>query len=129
MDERQLLLEYLPDPNTVKGGMIKVAETIQEQAPQLVSEILRWATLEGIVHTVIPLLTIMVVTYVIYAVTRPKNLYDEYRDIRDYCIVTCMVSAIVWVISIAWAAAGVCQLVKVLAAPRLYMLEYIMNLL
>lgn len=122
------LLEYLPDPNTVKGGMEGVVDALQVEAPLLVGELMKW-------HFTLSLVTFLIVlTLSIALFVTPFFLIRWIAPkIKDG---TCYMhedklSLILWVFlmtTIPLTGANLTWL-QIWIAPRLFLLEYISNLL
>lgn len=129
MNER--LLEYLPDPNTVKGGIAAVAETIQAEAPKLVSEILLWhKSLYGIGIIAGIVLIIAAIAWWKKTMTWAKsreNDGSQYRDGDSYAVPWSGLTIFIVTGNILFWT-NLCLATKIMIAPRLFMLEYIMTL-
>ena len=121
------LLEYLPDPNTVKGGIGSVVEVLQIEAPLLVSELVRWEIVKNLPVQVFCLCVILL-AIVLWKKHWRKTL-DSRGDIEPdifmpFAIITgivCIPCAFGFCLSFGW--------IKPLVAQRLFLLEYVSNLL
>jgi hypothetical protein len=127
------LLEYLPDPNTVKGGIGSIVETLQTEAPLLVGEVMKWHFTISVIVSLVGILLIisgialMLTTFKV-ATARMKDLIErnQYYEagIRWFTLLFLVVSGIgvlIMSLHLTW--------LQILIAPRLFLLEYISNLL
>jgi len=122
------LLEYLPDPNTVKGGIGSVVEGLQSEAPLLVKEILLWvgcmSCLKFLTFLILLFLCRKVFTNLWKAAVILEAKDEYWKGLRLANLFFLIPSALffwgMWY-QLAW--------LKILIAPRLFLLEYISNLL
>lgn len=123
------LMDYLPDPNTVKGGIGEVLEILQIEAPLVVDEIIRWHVFKNIIPFVLCLMLLILMWSLVYK--KRKWIWDKqggnYSDENRFmpvmitvCCVTCVLGTIIG-LSLGW--------LMPLIAPRLFLLEYIKDLL
>jgi hypothetical protein len=127
------LLEYLPDPNTVKDGIGNVVEVLQTEAPLLVKEIMNWVGFLSFAGFACCLLSIFLFLYLW------KKLWKIAITFEAKCLAAKDSS---------WSGVRMCNLLflipiailfvrlwyqldwlQILIAPRLFLLEYISNLL
>lgn len=126
------LLEYLPDPNTVKGGISGVVEGIQTEAPQLVNEILVWHFTISLYRFSIGLLVMIGLSLLLRLKGQPAFVEWENKCERKdkgfptvvYCalwVCLSLPSLIILCTNLTW--------LRIWVAPRLFLLEYINSFL
>jgi hypothetical protein len=126
------LLEYLPDPNTVKGGIAGLVETIQSEAPLVVGDLLRWHIVYNLSWWIASMVAIVILVYVckrwlfVWAWSGIKN--NEYNAEAVYFIAgimapICTIVGFVacWIEHFNW--------IKPLVAPRVFLIEYFSKML
>ncbi len=122
----QQLMEYLPDPNTVKANIGAVVDKLQEQAPLLVQEILRWSFAKNA--------TLLICTIVVlyFICTRKKMWNYLWEDLKDDFTPIGFFGSIfmIAVIGVSFVSGISCFLtcIQIWIAPRLFLLEYISHL-
>ena len=120
------LLEYLPDPNTVKGGIGEIVETMQEEAPLLVEELLRWKMTVSLIQfgVVIVCLIILIKSFLFI-----RKHWDD-SDVSDAVGVhLCICSMVAPTVGVLALLGGGLTWIKIWVAPKLYLLEYVQDLL
>ncbi|KKL77173.1 hypothetical protein LCGC14_2037590 [marine sediment metagenome] len=128
----QKLMQYLPDPNTVKENIGAAVDVLMEQSPLVVQEILRWhfaisfiCFLFGIVLFVASIVTTIKVFKFLSIWLKKKVETDRYadEDIRFFALAFLFIvipSCAIMYSNLAW--------LKILIAPRLFLIEYVANL-
>lgn len=122
------LLEYLPDPNTVKGGLSEVVEILQREAPLLVQELINYNIVYHLGFQIVTLFIVVVCWCCVKKVSwcwAVEN-YDESDGLSVFVGIVIPIAAAVTSI-----AAFSCHFywIKPLIAPRLFLLEYLSNLM
>ncbi len=121
------LLEYLPDPNTIKGGLAEVVETIQREAPLVVQELINWTIVYNLCWFVMSAICFIVVFVLLkkYLWKWAVKWNDESEGWSIFLgvavpILLMIVCGLVFVEHFTW--------LKPLIAPRLFLLEYFANM-
>ena len=123
------LLEYLPDPNTVKGGIGSVVETLQDEAPILVGEVLAWnfwitflPFILGVVLTIaVPVFVIWFIRHYGTKWKEEDNCYVNEDKFSFFAFAFLAITIPVMCCNVDW--------LQIWIAPRLFLLEYIGGLL
>ena len=125
------LLEYLPDPNTIKGGLAEVVEVVQREAPLVVQELINWAIVYDLCWFIGSALCFIVVFVLLKKYTwKWANEFEKEADYGEsgcgyflgigcpiaFLLVCFALFALHW----GW--------LKPLIAPRLFLLEYFANM-
>jgi len=120
------LSDYLPDPNTVQGSLAEVVEIMQKEAPLLVNEILVWGVASHLVTQIMCVILFVVVLKLYKSKIKAWMAIDDMWK-EERCIFGVLGSlfyvlalSITFFISFGW--------IKPLFMPRLYMMEYIANM-
>lgn len=129
MDVATRLSEYLPDPNTVKGGIAEVVEIIQKQAPLVVGEIIRWEITYNLIMSIICVVVIFVLTHL-----TKKYFYPWGVQEADNSEGLSVGVGIVLPIAAILIATGIClscliDFIKPIVAPKLFLFEYLSKLI
>jgi hypothetical protein len=115
------LLEYLPDPNTVKGGIGSIVENIQSEAPQLVEELLQFHFVMSMLWFVVFIILILIFFGLVIVSMRATFKDDDWFPavfISGCGLIGCIVGACMCT---TW--------LQIWIAPRLFLLEYVKDLL
>ncbi len=121
------LLEYLPDPNTIKGGLAEVVEVVQREAPLVVEELIAWTVVYNLIWFVSAIVCFALAWWILTKHTwKWANEFEKEPSYGEAglgyffgiaCPAICMVICfIVFACHFAW--------LKPLIAPRLFLLEY-----
>tara|TARA_R110002050_G_scaffold108009_2_gene218590 strand:+ start:353 stop:709 length:357 start_codon:yes stop_codon:yes gene_type:complete len=115
-------LEELLRPLVEKAisGIEKGVDFAIEQAPLLVQEFYNWHIAETVIYLVISVI-LLSIPYVMY---RLDKKYDFSNEIILFPVFVSLVSFLIGVIMFV---AGLLDLVKLIVAPRLYLIEYFLN--
>jgi len=122
------LLEYLPDPETVKGGLGAVLETLQTEAPVLVKEILWY---KGVTSFICFLFTLAVPTTIWLVLRYYKEALIAYDKQKPDCNWPA-VNVLTWLVTISFSSIAIFGYngwLQILIAPRLFLLEYLDKLM
>ncbi len=122
------LLEYLPDPNTVKGGLGGIVDVVQAEAPLLVKELINYTIVYNLGWWLASIL-MFAFFFAIMSRWTWKWAMDEADDSDGWSlfigifipIISCIACCFTFGFHFGW--------IKPLIAPRLFLLEYISNLL
>ncbi len=128
------LLQYLPDPNTVKGGMAEMVEIVQREAPLVVGGLLRWHIWYNILWQVGSIVVFITILQLIRKWIYPfaqKSGNDPKGCLADDGDVQALGFGLPALVFIAPIAVFFCHFgwVKPLIAPRIFLLEYLSNLM
>lgn len=122
----ELLKQLVPIMEITKNGVIKAVDIIQEQAPILVKEILAWEFASSLITFLIGV--ILCLSFI----PMVKNTSKWFREDDGDPTPRCVLSFIYWIIApligipcilFAW------DWLKILIAPRLFLIEYVANLI
>ena len=120
------LMEYLPDPNTVKGGLAEVVDIIQVQAPLVVDDIIRWHIAYNLTAQIISLIVFITIIYAF-----KKGLWKvgtkNADDSEGFSVFICIVAPLILFTASAFSFFYHLGWIKPLVAPRLFLLEYFAN--
>jgi len=104
-----------------KEGIVKGVEVIQREAPEIVTEILRWELTVNIISFVVGVL-LMIITFKFYK--KGKLIKDNETDsLACYCLTGTIGS-----FSQTFLWLGLFNMLKILIAPRLYLINYFTKL-
>ncbi len=123
------LLEYLPDPNTVKGGIGSMVETLQSEAPVLVKEVLNWHFCVELIPCILGVILIVAIPLWVFLFIRKYSV--KYRaEMECYCHEDkfALFALFALIPSVALVCANLAWL-QIWIAPRLFLLEYIGDLI
>ncbi len=128
----QKLMQYLPDPNTIKENIGAAVDMLQEQAPLLVKELMRWHFCQSLLFFLCGLafgVAVIIVTKTVFNKVRDAELAleaankyaDESLKFISLLLFSLLIPAIVIMGSnLIW--------LKIWIAPRLFLMEYITNI-
>lgn len=128
-DLEERVLGYLPDPNNFQKGSEDFVSFLQEQAPELVQEILNWYLFVYLGSFIVLLIALVILLWTgidLLKYCNKKFAAGSYYDDTLYVILTPHIMFIVLVFG------GICfslKWVQIFIAPKLFLLEYIGNLL
>ena len=123
---KELLREYLSDPNTVKGSLMEVVDVVQREAPLVVNELIRWTVIYNLIWFIGSILIIVGI-----AILLKKKLWkwsvDNFED-DDLSILGIIIplGGIVIAIKVMSCHFG---WIMPLVAPRLFLLEYLAQMI
>ncbi len=120
----QKLMQYLPDPNTVKENIGAAVDMLQEQAPLLVKELMRWHFCQSLILFLVGMaisIVAIIVTKIVYKAVARYDKKDEYFRFGCLSLLFFLIpSSIMMCQNVIW--------LKIWIAPRLFLMEYITNI-
>lgn len=108
-----------------KEGIVKGVEVIQREAPEIVTEILRWELTVNIVSFVVGVL-LMIIAFKFYKkgkLIKDNTVCQETDSLVCYCL-----TGIIGLFSQTFLWLGLFDMLKILIAPRLYLISYFTKL-
>ncbi|MCK5017502.1 MAG: hypothetical protein KAS32_10585 [Candidatus Peribacteraceae bacterium] len=125
---KEKLLEYLPDPNTVKGGIAEVVEIVQTEAPLVVEEIIRWHIAYNLVWFVGSAVVFALVLFVLTKWTWKFGIKEYNKGEEGYFVAGVILPILLMIVCI-FVFGSHFGWMKPLMAPRLFLLEYLSNII
>ena len=104
------------------NGIDKGTEFVIEQAPDLLQEFYNWHIAE---LSIIVFLCLIGIVQVFWIKKPMERLSDDYERAGDF--VRIIIQGIVAIVCFAHFFISLMQLIKILVAPKLYLIEYFIN--
>ena len=118
MNNLEELLKPLVDKAI--GGIEKGVDFTIEQAPLLIQEFYNWHIAESIVYIVLAVI-LLTVPYLMY------RLDKKYDFANEAIVLPIFVSLVSFIVGVTMFIAGLLDLIKLIVAPRLFLIEYFLN--
>lgn len=124
MIKEEILKRIVPILDQTQEGILKVADILKEQVPQLVEEIYRWNFVTSFILFCVGV-TILGLT--IWGTVRLLKYFNKNNSLEEGGI---LLIFLVFPLAIGFAfICSNCAWLKILLAPKLYLIEYITTLI
>ena len=124
--KEELLEKFSGLVDLAKDGVLKGVEVIQMEAPELVKEIIRWSIASNIFLVIIfVILTIISFKLGCWFIKRGNE--DDWCDEGNFG--GSAFSILIFLIALSFSICCSLELVKILVAPKLFLIEYIKHLI
>ena len=118
---KELMEQLLPIIEKTKEGVLRGVELAQEQMPELIQQLLLWHGIKSFLFFLLGVV-ILVGTGILLKIIIPKTRWNEPEVVCYMFFIFPIVSGFTVVLgNITW--------LKVLVAPKLFLIEYISNLI
>lgn len=122
--KEELLKQIVPIIEMTKEGIIKAAEIIQEQAPQVVAEIYKWEFLKGMGSLFVGLIILIISIFFVCRLIIWGS--KDWSNRPEIMLVILLIMPIC--LGIALISEG-SKCLQILIAPKLFLIEYLSNLI
>ena len=121
--KEEILAQVVPLVELTKHGILKAVEILQREAPEVVREILAWGIVSSLIPFVVGFIVFVLACWGVVHVCRHSDDFgdDTGAGIFFMSLVVAGLSFAIMCNASAW--------IKVLVAPRLYLIEYFSSLI
>jgi hypothetical protein len=108
-----------------KDGVVNIALFVQQQAPDLAKQIVSWGLWSSISEAFLNVITMVI----IYKIWKHWAIVKWNENEEPTAMVFMVIGGIIFIIMFICVWVNVEEIIKCLVAPKLYLIEYIKNLI